>query len=204
MTWEINGLSCPPELSEEDILEAMKTIEGYLDITPSDFKEFYIKAYSQARKRLLGSITAEMIMNRPVHATGPDKNISEAALIMAEANISGLPVINESNEVVGVITEKDFLRELSTEKSPSFMSVIAQCLTSKGCVALPVKKLAVKDIMSAPAIAVDEKATLSEIMNMMKEKEINRLPVKGKESRLVGIITRSDIIRSIFNTVCKY
>ena len=204
MTWEIDELSCPPELKEEDILEVMKSIEGYLDITPSDFKEIYIKAYQQARRRLLQGITADMIMTRPVHSIGESESIAQAALIMAETNISGLPVTNKNDEVVGVISEKDFLRELSKDNAPSFMSVIAQCLNNKGCVALPIKKLAVKDIMSLPAITVEEKATLTEIINLLKQKGINRLPVKDKDNRLSGIITRSDIIRSLFNTVCNY
>ena len=45
MTWEIDKLSCPAELEEDDIIEAMKSIEGYLDITPSDFKLFYGQYY---------------------------------------------------------------------------------------------------------------------------------------------------------------
>lgn len=204
MTWEINGLSCPPELEEKDILEAMKSIEGYLDITPSDFKEFYIRAYEQARKRLLNGITAGMIMTRHVHSIDEGESISQAAMIMAEANISGLPAVDKNNEIVGVITEKDFLRELSKDKGPSFMSVIAQCLNNKGCVALPIRKLRVRDIMTANVVTVNEKTTLSEIINLLKEKEINRLPVKDNDNRLAGIITRSDIIRSLFNTVCNY
>ena len=204
MTWKIDELSCPPELNEEDIIEAMKTIEGYLDITPSDFKEFYLKAYKQARERLLNGITAGMIMTKPVHSAGDEESISQAALTMAGANISGLPVINGNREIIGIISEKDFLSALAKKDSPSFMSVIAQCLNNKGCVALPIKKLSVKDIMSAPAITVDEKATLSEVINLLKETKINRLPVRDKDNRLAGIITRSDIIRSLFNTVCNY
>ena len=204
MTWEINELSCSPELTEDDILEAMKSIEGYLDITPADFKEFYIKAYEQARKRLLNNITADMIMNRPVHSVGPDEDISQAAQIMAEANVSGLPVINQHEEIIGILSEKDFLRELSNAKMPSFMSVISQCLNNKGCVALPIRKLKVKDIMTTNVVAVEVKTRMSEIINLLKGQKINRLPVKGSDNRLAGIITRSDIIKSLFNTVCSY
>jgi CBS-domain-containing membrane protein len=204
MTWELDQPSCPPELEEEDILAAMRSIEGYIDITPSDFKEFYIKAYNQARKRLLQNITADMIMMKPLRFTRPHENISQAAETMAEANISGLPVINENNNIIGIITEKDFLKELAEKEGPSFMSVIAKCLNNKGCIALFVRKLMVKDIMTSNVTAVYEKATLAEIINLLKEKEINRIPVKDSNNKLVGIITRSDIIKSLFNTVCHY
>jgi CBS domain-containing protein len=204
MAQEIIDLSCPAEILEEDILEVMKSIEGYLDITPSDFKEIYVKAYQQARKKLLHGINAEMIMASPVHSILESENIALAALAMAESNISGLPVTNKNEEIVGIISEKDFLKELSKDSTPSFMAVIAQCLNSKGCVALPIKKLAVKDIMSTPAVTVDEKTTLTEIVNLLRQEKINRLPVKDKNNRLAGIITRSDIIKSLFNTVCDY
>ena len=203
MTREINELPCPPDLKEEDILEVMKSIEGYLDITPSDFKEIYIKAYRQARRRLLHGITAGMIMTKPVHSIGESESITQAALVLAETNVSGLPVTNKNHEIVGIISENDFLRELSKDGQPSFMAVIALCLNNKGCVALPIKKLSVRDIMSAPAITVDEKVTLTEIIDLLKKKEINRLPVKDKFNRLVGIITRSDIIKTLFNNVCN-
>ena len=204
MTWEIDRLSCPTDLSEEDILEAMKSIEGYLDITPSDFREFYIKAYKQARKRLLNNITADMIMHKPVHSVKPDENISQAAQVMADTNVSGLPVINASEEIVGVVSEKDFLKELSEGSNQSFMSVIAHCLNNKGCVALPIKKLTVRDIMTANAVTVSEKDTLADIINLLKKHEINRIPVKDDSNRLTGIITRSDIIKTLFNAVCSY
>ena len=203
MAWEINDLSCPPELKEEDIMDVMKSIEGYLDITPSDFMEVYKKAYQLARNRLLHDITAEMIMTDYVHSIEESESIARAALVMAESHVSGLPVINENNEIVGIISEKDFLREMSEENGPSFMAVVAQCLNNKGCVALPIKKSSVKDIMSAPAVTVDKKATLYDVINLLKEKGINRVPIKDKNNRIAGIITRADIINAIFTNTCS-
>ena len=52
----------PVDISEQDVIEAMKRIEGYIDITPGDFKEVYQSAYALAIKRLLDSLTADKIM----------------------------------------------------------------------------------------------------------------------------------------------
>jgi CBS-domain-containing membrane protein len=204
MANEISDFSCPPEILEEDILEAMKSIEGYIDITPSDFKEFYVKAYKHARERLLKGITAGNVMTKPAISVSEKENIVHAADVMAAANVSGLPVVNEKKEIKGVISEKDFLRELANDKVPSFMSVIAKCFNNKGCVALPIKKLTVREIMTTPPIIVDEKTVLFEILNLLRAKGINRLPVKDMDNRLVGIITRSDVIKTIFDTSCNY
>jgi CBS domain-containing membrane protein len=201
---DINVLSCPPEITEEDILSAMKSMEGYIDITPADFREFYIKAYKHARERLLHGVTAGQIMTQPVYSISSEKSISLAADIMAKEKISGLPVLNNNNELIGIISEKDLIKSVIKDSPPSLMSVIARCLETKGCLALSLKKLKVVDLMTAPAIAVYENNTLSEVINLMNRNSINRLPVKEKNNRLIGIITRSDIIKAIFNTVCDY
>jgi CBS domain-containing membrane protein len=201
---DFNLISCPPEITEEDILSAMRSMEGYIDITPADFREFYIKAYKHARERLLDGITAGEIMTREVYSISSESNISLAADMMAKSKVSGLPVLNNNNELIGIISEKDLIKSVIKDAPPSLMSVIARCLSNKGCLALSLKKLKVVDLMTAPAIAVYENTPLSEVINLMNKNSINRLPVKEKNNRLIGIITRSDIIRAIFNTVCDY
>ncbi len=201
---DINALSCPPEITDEDILSAMRSMEGYIDITPADFREFYIKAYKHARERLLHGITAGQIMTRPVYSIASESNISLAADIMAKKKVSGLPVINNGEELVGIISEKDLVKSVIKDDPPSLMSVIARCLSNKGCLALSLRKLKVVDLMTAPAIAVFENTPLSGIINLLNKGSINRLPVKERNNRLIGIITRSDIIKAIYSTVCDY
>jgi CBS domain-containing protein len=198
----INALSCPPEITDEDILSAMRAMEGYIDITPADFREFYIKAYKHARERLLHGVTAGQIMTREVYSIASESNISLAADMMAKGKVSGLPVLNNANELIGIISEKDLVKSLIKDAPPSLMSVIARCLGNKGCLALSLRKLKVVDLMTAPAIAVYENTPIYEIINLLNKGSINRLPVKDKNNRLIGIITRSDIIKAIFNTVC--
>jgi CBS domain-containing membrane protein len=199
---DINALACPPEINDEDILSAMRSMEGYIDITPADFREFYIKAYKQAKERLLHGVTAGQIMTREVYSIASESNISLAADMMANAKVSGLPVLNNKNELIGIISEKDLIKSVIKDAPPSLMSVIARCLSNKGCLALSLRKLKVVDLMTAPAIAVYENTPLYEVINLMNKGSINRLPVKDRNNRLIGIITRSDILKAIFNTVC--
>lgn len=199
---DIYDLSCPPEITDEDTLSAMRSMEGYIDITPADFREFYIKAYKHARERLLHGITAGQIMTRPVYSIASESNISLAADIMAKKKVSGLPVINNGEELVGIISEKDLVKSVIKDSPPSIMSLVARCLETKGCPALSLKKLKVVDLMTTPAIAVYENTPLSDVINLLNKGSINRLPVKDRNNRLLGIITRTDIIKAIFNTVC--
>ncbi len=187
---------CPMDLSDEDILDAMKNISGYLDITTKDFKEIYLIAYRQALQRIKQSLKAKDIMTRNVISVKPDTSLEEVAQILAENGISGVPVTDAEGRIRGMISEKDFLMHMGVKKNASFMSVIAQCLQNKGCLALSIRKKKAEDIMTSPVVTVGEDAAVFEISGILTEKNINRVPVVSQENRLMGIITRSDIVTS--------
>lgn len=194
--------STPPplDISDDDILEAMKNIRGYLDITPGDFKELYCFAYSHAIDRLMHFIKARDIMTTEVVFVRKETPLKEVADSMSVHGISGVPVVDEEGKVAGVISEKDFLSMMDTKDTKSFMGVVAQCLTSKGCVAIPMRKQKAEDIMSSPALTVGEDASISEIVDIFKEKNCNRVPVIDRKDKLIGIVSREDIVRASFIT----
>lgn len=188
--------SCPLDISDDDILEAMRNISGYIDITPGDFKEIYRFAYRHAIDRLRHSIKAKDVMSKDVVFVEEKTSLEEVAELLNRHVISGLPVIDDKKRVVGVISEKDFLFHMGAKEERTFMGVVSHCLKSKGCVAISMRKQNAKDIMTSPAIIVDENIPVSEIANIFIEKNINRTPVVGPEQKLVGIVTRTDIVRS--------
>ncbi|MEE4357989.1 MAG: CBS domain-containing protein [Desulfococcaceae bacterium] len=188
--------TCPIDLSDEDILDAMKNIPGYLDITTRDFKEIYLLAYKQALHRIKQSLKAKDIMTRKVISVKPDTSLEQVAEILSENGISGVPVADAEGRICGMISEKDFLMHMGVKKTGTFMTIIAQCLQNKGCLALPIRRQKAENIMITPVVTVTEGATAFEISGILTEKNINRLPVVSLENRLVGMITRSDIVTS--------
>lgn len=122
---------------------------------------------------------------------------------MASYGISGVPVVYEDEEVVGVISEKDFLSLMDTKETKSFMGVVAQCLTSKGCVAIPMRKQKAEDIMTFPALTVVGDTSISEIVDIFKEKNVNRVPVIDQEGKLIGIVSREDIMQALLPGIKK-
>ena len=188
--------SCPVDMSDEDILDAMKSIPGYLDITPGDFKEIFRYAYRHAIERIAQSLVAKDVMTVKLITVTLDTSLKETAANMAAHGISGVPVIDERNTVVGVISEKDFLFHMGEKKTRSTMEVIAQCLSSKGCVAVSMRTGIAKDIMTSPVLTVFEDTPVFEIVTIFAEKNINRVPVTDKNGQLVGIVARADIFRT--------
>lgn len=188
--------SCPVNMSDEDILDAMKSIPGYLDITPGDFKEIFNYAYGYAIERIAQSLQAKDVMTAKVISVTATTSLKETALAMATHGVSGIPVIDDRESVVGVISEKDFLFHMGEKRTRSIMNVIAQCLTSKGCVAISMRTGYAKDIMTSPAQTVFEDTPIFEIASIFAEKDINRVPVLDKNGHLVGIVARADIFRT--------
>ena len=188
--------SCPVNMSDEDILDAMKSIPGYLDITPGDFKEIFNYAYGYAIERIAQSLQTKDVMTAKVISVTATTSLKETALAMATHGISGIPVIDDREKVIGVISEKDFLFHMVEKKTRSIMDIIAQCLSNKGCMAIPMRTGQAKDIMIAPVCTVFESTPIFEIASIFAEKNINRVPVLDKDDHLVGIVARADIFQA--------
>ena len=145
------------EISDDDIYEAMKDIQGYLDITPADLKEIYKFAYRHAFERITKYVKAINIMTRQVFSVKRAMPVKEVAELMAEKLVSGIPVVEEDGTVAGIISEKDFLASIGSGDKTHFMSVVAEYLQGKGCAAFPSRLQKAEDIMTSPAITVRER-----------------------------------------------
>jgi CBS domain-containing membrane protein len=121
------------DISEADILEAMKDIHGYVDITPGDFKELYGLTNKHAIKRLTHLVKARDVMTEKVIFVTGAISLEEVAHSMATHGITGVPLVDNEEKVVGVISEKDFIFHLGSKDTTTFMGVIAQCLRNKDC-----------------------------------------------------------------------
>lgn len=193
-----NNTACetqPFDISDDDVLEAMKAIPGYLDITPGDFKILYQTAYRHAIERLTSSVKARDVMTTPVVTAEKHTPSEEVARMMAKHGITGIPVV-DNNKVVGIISEKDFLFHLGNKSTTSLMDIIAHCLENKGCLAISMRRQKAEDIMSSPAITVNEDILVSELSDILTEKKINRVPVIDREGKLLGIVARADIVQA--------
>ena len=191
-----NDLTLNIEISDDDIYEAMKNVPGYLDITPADLKEIYKFAYRHALERITSSVKSSDMMTRVVFSVKKDTPLKEVAELMAKEKISGLPVLEDDEKVAGIISEKDFLAGIGLGDRPHFMAFVAECLQGKGCAAMPIRLQKAEDIMTSPAITVAADATVFEISNIFTQKNINRVPVIDSEGKMIGIVSRADIVRA--------
>ncbi|TAN39873.1 MAG: CBS domain-containing protein [Nitrospirae bacterium] len=186
-----------PEISDEDIYEGMKDIQGYLDITPPDLREIYRHAFRHALERISRSVKAADIMSRTVYHVSIHTPLKDVAALMAEKRISGLPVLDGSGNVAGVISEKDFLTRIGASATAHVMDIISAWLEGKELPAQPGSSKTAADIMASPAITVQEETPVFEITDLFNKKKINRAPVLDRSGRLTGIVSRADILRPL-------
>jgi len=182
----------PPDISEQDILEAMKAVQGYVDITPGDFRQIYQVAYEMAAQRLLDSVTAAQIMKANVLLLEQDMTLVQAAARLADYRVSGAPVVDSREKILGIVSEKDFLNEMGFGFNPSFMQIATHCLHDKSCMVKNLHGRTVAEIMTKPPVTGSPETTIGSISAIFMEKKINRLPIIDGQ-RVVGIVTRTDL-----------
>jgi CBS domain-containing membrane protein len=98
------------EISDEDLRAALKEIKTYVDITEDDLKKIYSIALRHAKERLATKIPVSDAMTKNVVAVKKDADIHEVSRLLAENRISGLPVVNEENKLIGIISRADIVR----------------------------------------------------------------------------------------------
>lgn len=184
------------EISEEDVLEAMKALPGYIDITPADFREVYRFAHTAAKKRIMEAVRVIDVMSTPIHVAQADMDLVQAASLLAEKNVSGAPVVDGRGRIEGVVSEKDFLSRMGAGPGGSFMLIVANCLRNRGCVAAPIRKLTVGEIMTSPAVIGRAYMSAAEAAVLLRDNKINRLPIIDDQGCPVGIVTRWDLVHS--------
>ncbi len=183
-------------LTDEDVYEAMRMIPGYLDISLADFRDIYLQAFQHAKARIRKTLKVESVMTGEVVSAESALPVQEVAALMAEKEISGLPVLNPDKTVAGIISREDFFARLGEGKHHSCMALLADCLVNKGCAALAIRGKTAGDIMSSPPVTVHPEDLLSKVASLMAERKINRLPVVDQNDRLAGFLTRTDLINS--------
>lgn len=141
---------------------------------------------------------AYQVMTKDVITVTPHTSIEDAAKIMLKTHISGLPVVDDGGQLVGIVTESDFLRryEIGTERRrPSWLQFFVS-LNKSAHEFVRERGRKVEDIMTAEPVTVDENTPLSKIVSLMEKNSIKRLPVLSGRT-LKGIVTRSNLLQAV-------
>lgn len=150
----------------------------------------------------------EEIMTKTVIALKPTDTLRQAIQKLAENHISGAPVIDDEKKVVGILSEKDVLKSLRTRYTEPRMVYPSLPIMGISFVEIEKQKelfealkeigdIHVSDIMTKDVIVAQATDLVEAVIPVMVEKKVNRVPVVDASKKLVGIISRGDVIRGL-------
>ncbi len=108
----------------DDLRKARRELATYIDVTEEDLLKIYELALGYAQERRSKQIPIAEVMTKDVVSVHPDADIREAARLLSEKGVGGLPVVDDRNEVIGVVTEADVLCMVGVERDHGFKDLI--------------------------------------------------------------------------------
>jgi CBS domain-containing protein len=136
----------------------------------------------------------EDVMTKEVLTVRAETSLKEAAGLLAQRQISGLPVVDAENHVVGVVSEGDILfKERDAERKNRFERWFTLPLPE---IMSKLEARTAGEAMSAPAITIEAKRPLAAAATTMIDEGVKRLPVVDQDGKLIGIISRADLVRA--------
>jgi CBS domain-containing membrane protein len=193
----------PKRPGRADFQKALQSMGTYIDITVDDLMSLTQRAEQLANRRTTEAIGVSRGMSQPVRTVHPHTPLTEAAHLMVSERISGLPVVDDDSKLVGIITEADFLRALGVPAHQPHHTLwqtlesLFSHLTRHGELEAP--DTPVTEHMVKNVVCVHPGQDLHDVIEVMKRNSVKRVVVCDDEHRVLGMVTRSDLVRIFFD-----
>lgn len=180
----------------DDLRAVLEQYDEVVNISVDDLDALLHQAQIRAYGRRSGEITCGEIMSRSVITTSPQASLRAAWKLLTESRIKALPVVDERAELVGIVTQTDFMR----------MSVLndrgALSLRAKVGAILPrsTTPRTVGDIMTTRVQSALPETMIAKLVPPMADAGLHHMPIVDADNRVVGIVTQSDLIAALFQS----
>lgn len=157
--------------------------------TPTRWQSAARQAYEHQRaqpqpRRL--ALHAHQIMSAPVATLAPESGLSAAWAFIRARRYRHVPVLSHDQQLLGILSDRDLWREAaSLTRTDAHPAATAPA------------KLTVRDVMTTPVLTATPQAEIRQIAQVLFERHIGAMPVVDQQGCLVGMITRSDILRTL-------
>ena len=144
---------------------------------------------------------AKDIMTKDVISVKPDASIRELAELLLAKRISGVPVVDDSGALRGIVSEGDLMRKEIAPEVPDELCILGAVIYYNGLQEYKdafrkFSAMTAKEIMTEKVLTVKENDDVSKVAKIMLDKHIKRLPVMDGD-KLAGIVSRSDIVKML-------
>ena len=193
----------PKRPGRTDFQQALNSMDTFIDITVDDLMSMTQRAEQLANSRTTEAIGVSRVMSQPVRTVHPQTPLTVAAHLMVSERISGLPVVDDAGHLVGIITEADFLLALGVPAHQPHHTLwqtlesMFSHLTHHGELEAP--DTPVSEHMAKNVVCVHPEQDLHDVIEVMKRNSVKRVVVCDRERRVLGMVTRSDLVRIFFD-----
>jgi CBS domain-containing protein len=149
----------------------------------------------------MSKTVADVMSSDPI-VVRPETPLKEAIRILAEKRISGLPVIDDAGKLVGIISETDLMWQETGVTPPAYIMFLDSViyLQNPGAYERDLHKAlgqTVGEVMSKNPVTISPDKSLKEAAKIIQEHKVHRLPVLDSTGKVIGLLTRGDIIRAM-------
>ena len=136
------------------------------------------------------------LMSAPVATVSPETPLRDVAAVLVERGISGVPVVDRERGVLGVVSEGDIVIRERGEGRARFDLLAWPSETADVQLRVKLRARTAGEAMSHPAVTISADASVAKAAAYIVDRGVNRLPVVDGQERLVGIVTRADLVRA--------
>ena len=189
--------SASARFSAADLDAAMRHYNQVLDISPDDLQQLLQQAEVEAYRRTFGGLLCRDIMTPTPVTVAPGTPLPEAWALMRAHDIKALPVVDQAQQIVGIVTRADFLRQADPHEHQGLGQRLKAFVSGK----TPGAPEVVAQIMSRHVRVMSESRKLVELVPLFSDAGHHHIPIINAQQRLVGIITQSDLVRALYQAV---
>jgi CBS domain-containing protein len=144
-------------------------------------------------------LKAKDIMTTAVITVTPDTSVEELGRLFIEKGVSGVPVVDDRQVLVGIVTENDLIRQNERFHIPTLLRIFDAVIPLQGSASIEaeIRRMSasrVSEICTKKVVTVEPETSIQDIATIMSEKGVHLLPVMSS-GKLLGIIGKMDIIR---------
>jgi CBS domain-containing protein len=189
---------CIEWVDQPEIVERlMPQVRQMVDDGLITLEEINVVQYAPGRQPDPLAQPVRNLMRTEVTAVKPDTPVVEIVTRLLRRRYRSVPVINESREIVGIITDGDLLRRTGLTARLDLQEALTEQQIKEQVASLQEGEQTAVNIMTQPVICVQENETVRQAVDLMVEKHLKRLPVVDDRGRLTGWISRVDVLRNL-------
>lgn len=184
-------------LDPADLQRALEDMGAYIDVTRDDLNEIYTRAQLHGQQRRMGEIRCRDIMQRDVAAVEFGTELEEVWELLRTHKLKGVPVVNRSRRVVGMITIVDFLKRTDAREPEHVFARLRRFIRRTPGLTADKPEVAGQIMTAQPITARDDEHVLALVPRFV-EHDIHHVPIVDRDNRLVGVVTQSDLMAALY------